>query len=121
MLDDKKLLFYFRTNAEKPWNYMWFDFINKFPMGIEFLQGLNFANAASLSILNAEINDQDVTQKVRSLVSRNTALYIVDFKTDFSLKKSSGTFKLQYQYQTSQGQSPHREIIFKFSSRFDQS
>lgn len=100
MLRNKLLLFFLRNYADRPWNYMWFDFVNKYPLAIGFLQGLNFSAAANLVIVSAEVNDSDVTAKVRALVKRNTALYIVDYRTDLNLNYSSGTFKLEYRYQT---------------------
>jgi hypothetical protein len=48
MLHEKKLLYFFRDNADKKWNYMWFDYINKYPHGLCFLQGLNFSSCAKL-------------------------------------------------------------------------
>ena len=121
MLDGKLLLFYLRKHAEQPWNYMWFDFVNKYPLAITFLQGLNFAKVTKLLIVSGEINDQNVTQKARSLVSRGTALYVVDFKTDFGLNYSNGTFKMEYKYVTDSGNTPIKTLVYPFTSRFDES
>ena len=92
MLKNKQLLYYLRNNSSRPWNYMWFDFPNKYPLAIQFLQGINFSSAAQLYVISATVDDADVTQKLRKMISRGTALYIIDFKKDLGLEYSQGTF-----------------------------
>ena len=121
MLWKKQFLFYLRNNAWRPWNYMWFDFPNKYPLAIQFLQGLNFSGAAQLLVHSASVDDADVTQKVRSLASRGTALYIVDFKEDLGLEHSHGTFEIEADYLVNQRSCGAKKIQLKFNGCFDKS
>lgn len=121
MLWKKQFLFFLRNNSWRPWNYMWFDFPNKYPMAIQFLQGLNFSAAAKLLVISASVNDSDVTQNVRNLTSRGTALYIVDFKEDLALEYSHGKFEIEVDYIVNQVSQGVKKLELQFNGCFDKS
>lgn len=100
---------------------MWFDFPNKYPVAIQFLQGLNFSGAAQLFVISATVDDADVTQKVRALTSRGTALYIVDYKQDLGLEFSHGKFEIEFDYFVNQRSCGPKKVELKFNGCFDKS
>lgn len=87
---------FFREHADKPWNIVMLDYIDKCPLLMEFLIALNFPRA--LTVQRAVLGSgQDVTAKVRSHVARKRVLLLTNIVTDLDAESTGGSLLLAYQ------------------------
>jgi Phosphatidylinositol-specific phospholipase C, X domain len=86
---------YFRANADKQWNLIMLDYVDRCPVVITYLIALNFPR--KLTIHRALVGTKDVTGKARTHVGRQRVLLLTDVNQDLDCGASTGTLTLAYQ------------------------
>jgi hypothetical protein len=86
---------FFRTNADKQWNLIMLDYIDRCPIIMSYLIALNFPR--KLTVHRALVGSSDVTAKARPHVGRDRVLLLTNVGQDLDTAAGGGALTLVYQ------------------------
>ena len=120
LYDYKKIHYFLRGKAHLRWNVVWFDYVDRVTVLVDFLIGLNFPY--SLVIEEASVKGKngsnDVTMKCRSLVreTRGISLFLADIGKDLGIRYSFSSVLLTIKYRyDKKNQSINKHQQFRLS------
>lgn len=102
LYEPKVLDSFLRQHAEKRWNLMMLDCIDRCPIVVQFAIALNFPTEVVIKRAAAACGDSsggvvDVTEKLKSYVCRNRVLLLTDVSSDLELPSNEGVLTVAYQ------------------------
>lgn len=92
---------YLRQHADKHWNFLMLDGIDRCPIIVQFAIALNFPTKVQIKRAAAACGTAesavDVTERVKSLVCRDRVLLLTNVSTDLDLPTNEGVLTIAYQ------------------------